>query len=148
MIRDFNFTTTSVAQTRSLAEMIGKRLRGDETLALSGDLGAGKTHFTQGLVAGAGSVQQVTSPTFVLHRIYKGSRFSINHFDAYRIDAAQLEALGIGDWLGKMVNVVEWGERVASLLPRDSIWIKIVFVDDTTREIKISCQEERSYLFE
>jgi tRNA threonylcarbamoyladenosine biosynthesis protein TsaE len=130
----------SVAQTQSIAAEIAADLQGGECIALHGDLGAGKTQFTRGLVAAlGGNPQSVSSPTFVLLNVYPAARFSVFHIDAYRISGPEeLEAIGFVEMLEQGgVVVVEWAERIAALLPREHLSIRLTAVGQRTRAIEI-----------
>lgn len=111
-------------------------------LALSGDLGAGKTAFTKELASVLGVVDVVTSPTFVIEKIYKlsGGQFEhLIHIDAYRLEKSEeLAHLGFQDILSNPRNiiVIEWPEKVADLIPKDAKSLKFTFIDETTREIE------------
>lgn len=110
-----------VGQMHDFAARRADELRGGEVLALCGELGAGKTHFTQGLASGLGiDASAVTSPTFTLVHEYGGGRLPIFHFDFYRMEAAQ-EVLEIGweEYLDEPhgVVVVEWANKFPELLP-------------------------------
>lgn len=131
---------------RGFAESFGGCLLGGEVLALTGELGAGKTAFTQGLARGLGVPARlaVTSPTFVLHRHYPG-RVPLDHLDAYRLSSVlDLEALGIGEILdGPSVTVVEWADKVAPVFPPRTFWIHIDIIDLSERDMRIQCPKER-----
>lgn len=131
----------SVAETERIAVEVASRLRGGECLALHGDLGAGKTQFVRGLVAGlGGNARQVSSPTFVLLHRYDGGRFRVNHLDAYRISAAEdFEAIGFSELLDDpgAIVVVEWAEKVTLLLPRERIDVHLHTTGETSRRIEI-----------
>jgi len=125
-------------ETEAAGERLGRGLGGGEVIALTGALGAGKTCFVQGLVRGLGVSARATSPTFVLVNEYRG-RVAVHHVDAYRterpeelIDVGLLELLG-----GEGVTVIEWADRVASLLPPDAIRVHIEGVGDESRQITI-----------
>ncbi len=111
-------TTQTAEETRSAAEELAALLPPDCTLALSGDLGAGKTTFVQGLAKGWGIQKPVTSPTFNLYTFYEGKR-NLIHFDAYRLNsAAQAEDLVIEDFLhSPYCLAVEWPENVEGWIP-------------------------------
>jgi len=120
----------SADRTRQLAgEMAGELGRGD-VVALVGELGAGKTCFIQGLCAGLGVEERVTSPSFVLLHEYSG-RLPIYHFDAYRLDDAdQFWDLGAPDYLdGDGICLVEWADRVRSMLPDHTRWVRLELVE-------------------
>lgn len=100
-------------ETRALGVRLGRRLRPGDCLALTGELGAGKTTLVQGIVAGAGGDRDVRSPTFLLHSIHPG-RVTIHHLDLYRLPAGvDLASLGLDEQLEEGAAVVEWGERAA-----------------------------------
>lgn len=110
---------------------MGERLRGGEVVALSGGLGAGKTHFTKGLAAGVGYGGRVTSPTFSLVHEYAGGRVPVFHFDFYRMeDEEEVLRIGWDEYLDEGgVVVVEWPDRFPGLLPADAVWLEFVHAD-------------------
>lgn len=114
--------TKNKEETQALAIKVAKQLKGGEVLALEGDLGAGKTTFTQGLAKALGVKANVTSPTFVLLKIYKTKHTSIKqmvHIDAYRLNTGtDLEAIGWQDYLRPdTLVVIEWADKVKSAIP-------------------------------
>jgi len=121
------------------ASCLGSTLAGGDVIALVGHLGAGKTHFTKGLVSGlGGNPEGVTSPTFSLVNEYRGSQFSIYHFDFYRMETTE-EVLRIGweeylDDKGAVV-IVEWADKFEELLPEETEWLRIEIAKDGTRNI-------------
>ncbi len=134
-------TSTSVEDTEAIAAELAAALRGGECLALHGDLGAGKTQFVRGLVRGlGGNPRTVSSPTFVLLNIYDTGRLKVFHLDAYRVSGADdLESIGFTELLEQGgVVVVEWAQRVASLLPNGVINVTITTTDSSRREIEIT----------
>ena len=111
----------SVRETESLAADLARTLTGGEVIALYGDLGAGKTQFTRGLVIGlGGNGHDVSSPTFVLLNVYETPRLKIFHLDAYRVAGADdFDAIGFSELLEQSgVVVIEWPTRVEEVLPR------------------------------
>ncbi|MGB0774455.1 MAG: tRNA (adenosine(37)-N6)-threonylcarbamoyltransferase complex ATPase subunit type 1 TsaE [Akkermansiaceae bacterium] len=111
----------------SIGSAIGKELAAGSVIALCGDLGAGKTHFSQGLAAGLGFPGRVTSPTFSLVHEYRGGRLPVFHFDFYRMDDPE-EVIRIGwdDFLDEEgVVIVEWPDKFPELLPPSTQWLKI-----------------------
>lgn len=128
--------TASAEETQNLARLLADTLEPGMIIALDGDLGAGKTTFVQGLAEGLGAAESVSSPTFVLLRIYHG-RLSIFHFDAYRLDSsAQLEDIGADEYLwGGGISVVEWAERVADALPADRLRVRMTHDGHDARRI-------------
>lgn len=106
-------------------------------VALVGGLGAGKTHWTKGLVAGLGSEAAVTSPTFGLVHEYPGGRLAVFHLDFYRLEQADdLIALGWDEYLeAGGVVIAEWGDQFPELLPHDTIWLKFEILVDGSRMV-------------
>ncbi len=122
--------TEGVAETRALAAAVAALLGPGDVVALDGDLGAGKTAFTQGAAAALGVSGPVTSPTFTLAHRYEG-RIPVDHLDVYRLDhEAEVADLGLDELFDDAVAFVEWAERIESLLPRDRLEVTLHFVDD------------------
>jgi tRNA threonylcarbamoyladenosine biosynthesis protein TsaE len=149
MFPDASVHSRSPAQTQELARALGELLAGGDVVALSGELGAGKTCFTQGLAVGLGvhGGVPVTSPTFTLIGQYPG-RVEMRHADFYRVESyARLEAAGFDDLLdGHGVLVVEWPERFIEALPAERIEIRIELVPelgDEVRRIRVRALGER-----
>ena len=131
----------SVEETQQLAGRLAAKLHGGECIALHGELGAGKTQFVRGLVAGlGGDPRTVSSPTYVLLHIYDSSRLPIFHLDAYRVGGPEdFEAIGFLELLEQNgVVVVEWASLVQALLPENSIHVTLQTVDKNTRAVQIS----------
>ena len=108
------FTSHSPAETEALGEKIGRAAGRGLVLALSGDLGAGKTQFVKGVARGLGATARVHSPTFTLVNEYGGGRLKLFHLDLYRLETpAQILSAGIGEFLSPDgVAVIEWAERL------------------------------------
>lgn len=118
--------TASVAETRALATEVAAVVGPGDVIVLGGDLGAGKTAFTQGLGAALGVTEQIVSPTFTIERVYEG-RVTLHHLDVYRLDNLH-EALdlGIDEALDDgEVAVVEWGEAISGVLGRDYLLVRL-----------------------
>lgn len=115
-------------------------------MALSGPLGAGKTTFVQGLVAGLSSPEQVTSPTFVLMQVYDRGRLPVYHFDAYRLDhGRQLVEIGAEDYFwGDGVTLMEWPEKVEEVLPDDRLRVSFAIPEEARRELTLTASGSRS----
>ncbi len=124
------FRTTSAEGTRAVAAALAPLLRPGDVLLLSGDLGAGKTVFTQGLAAALGVVEPVTSPTFTLAQSYEG-RMRLHHLDVYRLEnLGEVLDLDLPEVLDDdAVVCVEWGEVVIGALPRDFLQVRIRLAD-------------------
>jgi len=135
----------SADQTRRFGMRLGRMLQNGDVLCFSGDLGSGKTTFIQGIAQGWGSVDQVTSPTFVLvNEYYRMDGSTLFHMDAYRIDSTlEAEELDIDRMLHQGVLVVEWAERIDSVLPKERLTIKMAWVADEQRSLVMVPYGER-----
>jgi tRNA threonylcarbamoyladenosine biosynthesis protein TsaE len=147
MAPDASVLSRSAAETQRLGEALGRLLEGGDAVALSGELGAGKTVLAQGLARGLGVAPDVpvTSPTFTLVGQYPG-RVEMRHADFYRIDHyARLEDAGFADLLDRAgVLVVEWPERFPAALPRERIEVAIEIVSEQERRIHLRGAGERA----
>lgn len=145
-----NITSSSIHETERLAKHIGSRLRGGECIELVSDLGGGKTTFTRGLAAGAGSQDVVASPTFTISKMYKTEKFDVHHFDFYRLPDAGLAAHEMHDLLDdkEVVIVVEWATVVEEVLPNGRMIISFSKQSETARELKLQFPAELKYLVE
>ena len=124
--RSVAITTDSEGETKRLAESLAPLLEVGDVISLTGDLGAGKTCFVQGLAAGLGVAEAVTSPTFTIIKQYQG-RLPLYHFDVYRLTGPKdLESLGHEEYFyGSGVTVVEWGDKIKESLPADCLTIEM-----------------------
>lgn len=109
-----------------------------DVIALTGDLGAGKTQFVKGFVAELRSNDQVTSPTFTLIHEYSGGRLPVYHFDFYRLESAdEVARLGFDEYLfGDGVCIIEWADRFPELLPVGTRWISVEVQSESARAIR------------
>lgn len=119
--------TYGAEETFALGRRIGETAYPGMVLSLTGDLGAGKTVFTQGVAAGLGIEEAVNSPTFTIVQIYDGGRLPFYHFDVYRIgDMEEMDEIGYEDcFYGDGVCLVEWADLIKELLPEDVCRITI-----------------------
>ena len=125
---------------RAVGALIGSTCRGGDVLVLSGDLGAGKTTFTQGLATGLGIDERVTSPTFVISRVHANDSGGpgLVHVDAYRVGSAlELDDLDLDADLATSVVVVEWGGGLAERLSEERLDIVITRSDDDADEQRV-----------
>ncbi len=122
----------------ALGRLAAATVTNGTVIALVGGLGAGKTHWTKGFVAGLGSTADVTSPTFGLVHEYAGGRLQVFHFDFYRLDSAdELLALGWDEYLeANGVIIAEWGDKFPELLPPETIWLHFSIEADGSRNIR------------
>jgi tRNA threonylcarbamoyladenosine biosynthesis protein TsaE len=128
-----------------LGRKIGSNLEGGKILALTGNLGAGKTTFIQGLAAGLGIKNKIVSPTFILMRQYDqgGRQLKLRHLDLYRLSndiEKEVENLGLFDiWEDKdNIIAIEWAEKIKYLLPKETVFINFENLDENKRRITIS----------
>lgn len=137
--------TFSVEETRSLASLLSKVFQAGDVVVLSGDLGAGKTAFTQGLGLGLGVEHPVTSPTFTLANKYEGE-ITLNHLDVYRLEHFQeVEELGLSELIdSNSLTVIEWGNVISSVLTEGYLEISLSLgesLDERTIEFRLIGQQ-------
>lgn len=132
--------STSSAETERLGRLLGSKLRGGEIIELRADLGGGKTTFVRGLVDGAGSAANVTSPTFTLSRIYHAKKFEIHHFDFYRLDDPGILADQLAESIDnqKAVTVIEWADIVKDVLPDNHLSLEFMPTASSPDERRIA----------
>jgi len=132
-------TTTSAEETRSLAAEWAATLPADSNVALHGDLGVGKTTWVQGMAEGLGIAGQVTSPTYTIYTIYRGSTYMLAHMDAYRLESEHdatsllLEEFLISPWC----LAVEWPDRLPGWIPEDAFHLDLGIVDDVRHSVRL-----------
>lgn len=132
------FISHSAEETAAAGRERSRFVRAGEVLALAGDLGAGKTQFVKGLVAGLDSDAAVTSPTFTLVHEYIDGRLPVYHFDFYRLEnRAAAVALGLDEYFfHDGVSVVEWADRFPDLIPDAAGWIFFEMKSGTERVLR------------
>ncbi len=132
--------TSNEAETINLGELIGKRIKKGDVIALYGDLGSGKTAFTNGVAKALGT-SGVSSPTFTIVNEYINGTLPLYHFDAYRIGSDDWLNCGFDEYLfGDGVCIIEWSENITDILPKDCIKISIsrdLSVGETVRIFEI-----------
>lgn len=119
--------TRSPEETYALGEKIGKAAQPGQIYTLTGDLGVGKTVFTQGVAAGLGITEPVSSPTFTIVQVYEDGRLPFYHFDVYRIgDVEEMDEIGYEDYVyGQGVSLIEWANLIEEILPEHYTEIRI-----------------------
>ena len=127
----------TAGEMTALGERVARDLRAGDLVVLSGDLGAGKTTFTQGLGAGLGVRGPVVSPTFVIARVHRGGRVPLVHVDAYRLGSvAEVDDLDLDAELDESVTVVEWGEGLVEDLAGDRLEVRLERSSDPSDETR------------
>lgn len=123
MIRE----TYSSEETFKLGESLGRKAGPGQIYTLIGDLGTGKTVFTQGFANGMGVKEYVNSPTFTILQVYDDGRLPLYHFDVYRIEEPEeMEEIGYEEYFfGDGVTLIEWADIISELIPRDAVRIEI-----------------------
>lgn len=135
-------TSASPQQTRDIGAAVGALLQAGDVVVLDGELGAGKTTFTQGLGKGLHIAEPITSPTFVLARESRGPHGLLTHVDAYRLTSlVEWDDLDVDVEGG--ITVIEWGERIAAALPDDRLTIRLVAEGDD-RQLEVLASGDRS----
>ncbi len=119
--------TNSPEETFALGERLGQAAKAGDVYTLVGDLGVGKTVFTQGFARGLGIEETVNSPTFTIVQIYEEGRLPLYHFDVYRIgDPEEMEEIGFEEYVyGDGVSLIEWANLIEEILPKERIDIVI-----------------------
>lgn len=135
------YETHSVAETIRLGEKLARQINGPAVIALTGQIGSGKTHFIKGLSHGFGvkNSGEVKSPTFVLMHIYQG-RLPVYHFDLYRLEKEkELDLIGFDEFVSnpEAVSFIEWADRAPKRIPSGSIHVHLEIIDSTRRKISI-----------
>ena len=134
--------TKNAEETRELGKKMAGNARGGEIFCLKGELGAGKTTFSQGFLRGLGVESAITSPTFVVMKEYSLKDNALNlkkiyHIDTYRIESEDVLNLG---WEGiikdkENIILVEWPEKIKDIIPEDAIWLEFESIDEEKRKI-------------
>ena len=139
------FISRGADQTRRLGMRLGALLQTGDVVCLVGDLGSGKTTFIQGVAAGWGSLDTVTSPTFVIVNEYRGMDGGrLYHLDAYRLDSAvEAQELDLEVIMRSGPLVIEWAERIKAALPDKRLWVKLQWIDKDQRDMLISASGKR-----
>ena len=119
--------TKTPQETFEVGKKIGENAKPGQIYTLTGDLGVGKTVFTQGVAAGLGITEPVNSPTFTIIQEYEDGRLPFYHFDVYRIEEPEeMEEIGYEEYFyGQGVCLVEWASLVEEIIPPEAVWITI-----------------------
>jgi tRNA threonylcarbamoyladenosine biosynthesis protein TsaE len=144
--RTLEFFSRSPEQTRRVGMRLGGSLQPGDVICLQGELGTGKTTLAQGLAEGWGAADDVSSPTFVLVNIYRRPDGSeMFHVDAYRIDSPrEAEELDLDALMERGPVIIEWAERMGSVVPAERLWINLEHVEDEHRRLVFRADGPRS----
>jgi tRNA threonylcarbamoyladenosine biosynthesis protein TsaE len=146
-ISSFRLVSEDPLETFRMGRILGQGLQGGDVVALTGELGAGKTCLTQGIADGLGVPAgfAVTSPTFTLINEYPGKETSLYHLDVYRLVGTEdLQETGYEECLlGGGVLVIEWAEKIREAVPDEALFIRISWMDENLRKIEISGRPDR-----
>src|SRR5438270_7431071 len=136
----------SPEETRALGCKLGSLLRAGDFVALTGELGAGKTLLVRGAAQGAGAAGGASSPTFALVNLYRGGTVALQHLDLYRLSGpAELFALGFDDLLAEpAATLCEWAERAGDALPADRLEIALEHAGPSSRRARMAARGARS----
>lgn len=147
---EIEFITKKIEETKKLGRLLAQELRGGEVVCLFGELGAGKTTFTQGLLEGLKVEKPYTSPTFIVMKEYKVKNNrgkginkkeidAVYHFDAYRVGIEDILNLGWEEITTneKNICVIEWADKLKKIIPSKSLWVSFEWLDEEKRKIII-----------
>lgn len=120
----FHFTSNNESETKSFAKKLASKLQVGDIIVLSGELGSGKTKFTEGILSYFNLENEISSPTFTIVNEYITPTIPIYHFDVYRLeDCEEFSAIGGEEYFEKGICIIEWGEIIQELLPPEYIQI-------------------------
>jgi len=141
-----DLVSQSSLHTERLGERIAKGARPGDVIALSGDLGSGKTVLARGIAGGLGiDEEQVTSPTFIILHEHQGGRLPLFHIDLYRLGTRDLASTGWEECLDAGgVTVIEWPDRAGDQLPADRLDIRLEHIAETKRRVVMEATGRRS----
>ena len=140
-----DFFSRGPEQTRRIGMRLGGALQVGDVICLQGDLGAGKTTFVQGIAHGWGSLDSVSSPTFIIVNVYRrGDEARLFHMDAYRLDSTpEAEELDLDSMLAQGPLLIEWPERMDGLVPDERLWVSLEHINEEEREMKFQASGKR-----
>lgn len=131
----YKFVSNSEQDTKAFAKKLASKLSKGDVVVLTGELGAGKTKFTEGFLSYFGLENEISSPTFTIVNEYKNDKTTIYHFDVYRLENSdEFYAIGGEEYFEKGISIIEWGELIKDALPEN--YINISFEKDNENESK------------
>ena len=136
-MKNIRYISHNENETKKLATQIASKLNIGDIIVLTGELGSGKTKFTEGFLSYFNLDKEISSPTFTIVNEYKNQNISIFHFDVYRLeDVDEFYAIGGDEYFNSGISIIEWGELIKDALPKD--YIEIVFhKDDNDENLRI-----------
>ena len=143
-MKTYNFTSHNSEETMNFASNLASKLNVGDVVVLSGELGAGKTKFTEGFLKYFGLDNEISSPTFSIVNEYKKDDLNIYHFDVYRLeDVDEFYAIGGEEYFSSGICIIEWGEIIEDALPQNCIRINFEkdLSDENIRYLKITYPE-------
>lgn len=136
-MKHYKFVSNNEFDTKNFAKKLASKLQPQDVIVLTGELGSGKTKFTEGFLSYFGLENEISSPTFTIVNEYKKGNINIYHFDVYRLeDSSEFYAIGGEEYFDNGICIIEWGEIIQDALPKDYIHIKFER-DDTNENIRI-----------
>ncbi len=137
-INQINYVSNSLDDTINFSYEFAKYLKKTDVIVLDGELGSGKTVFMHGIAKFFGLEDEVSSPTFTIVNEYTAKNINLYHFDVYRIDDEYqfIDTIGT-EYFENGICIIEWGNIIKNILPKNTIYIEIVKIDDTSRNILI-----------
>lgn len=135
--------TYSEEETKKIARKIASEINGEKVIVLNGELGAGKTKFTEGFLSYFGLEKEISSPTFTIVNEYQNEKATIYHFDVYRLsDIDEFYAIGGEEYFSKGICIIEWGDIIEEALPKHYIKIDIKKDDEDINKRIIEIEEK------
>mgnify|MGYP003077003311 FL=1 len=146
-MKQYEFISKNEADTKQLAKKLAAKLKPKDVVVLTGELGSGKTKFTEGFLSYFGLENEISSPTFTIVNEYKKNDLNIYHFDVYRLsDSSEFYEIGGEEYFENGICLIEWGELIEDTLPND--YIHITFKkDDKNENNRILIIESKEDLF-
>lgn len=147
-MKQYEFISKNEADTKQLAKKLAAKLKPKDVVVLTGELGSGKTKFTEGFLSYFGLENEISSPTFTIVNEYKKNDLNIYHFDVYRLsDSSEFYEIGGEEYFENGICLIEWGELIEDALPND--YIHITFKkDDKNENNRILIIESKEVYFE
>ncbi len=145
-MKHFEYICKNENDTKNFAKSLAHYLDKEDIIVLTGDLGSGKTKFTEGILSYFGLEDNISSPTFTIVNEYQKDDISIYHFDVYRLeDVSEFYEIGGEEYFGNGICIIEWGELIKDALPKDFIHITFnkIESDENVRILKIDTNQKK-----